>query len=321
MSPDEDGEEGERITGKLIRRTRDHSFHGLAGARWHRSRRLLTPAFHFRILDEYFAGLNKNAGLLCAKMGELVAGGPTEIDVLPLIRRCTLDMICGNIHKSGSLIKFNALLFPGGYRNGDGDRDEHAERLRGLHRGRREVRNKSDVDLYPRVISATFERAKRFANVLHERFMTPLHFLPGFIYNWTAHGKEYRKLLGALHSFTDEVIDVAKLCTPRFNERIPCEQVIRERKRSLDRPEPTGHDNEDADVGLSNFRQQAIRHFSTSSSIGIEKRRPFMDLLLLAAKSDSSITDEYVRSEVDTFMFEVDKVVRKTIRIRFIGVC
>ena len=39
---------------------------------------------------------------------------------------------------------------------------------------------------------------------------------------------------------------------PSLNERISCEQVIRERKRSLDR-EQQPNVNEDADVGLSKF--------------------------------------------------------------------
>lgn len=30
-----------------------------------------------------------------------------------------------------------------------------------------------------------------------------------------------------------------------------------------------------------------------------------MDLLLVEAKTNAAITDEYIRSEVDTFMFEV----------------
>ena len=78
------------------------------GAKWKSRRRLLTPAFHFKILDSFVDISQKQGRILCQLLGErcsrpnqqepAAAGlSPTdgEIDVYPFITNCTLDIICG----------------------------------------------------------------------------------------------------------------------------------------------------------------------------------------------------------------------------------
>ena len=63
---------------------------GSTGNKWRRNRRLLTPAFHFQILENFFDVFNKNAEILCEQLDEAIGNSKnigeivqSEIDVFP----------------------------------------------------------------------------------------------------------------------------------------------------------------------------------------------------------------------------------------------
>lgn len=62
------------------------------GEKWHARRKLLTPAFHFKILEDNVGIFNKCSKILCEK---LIATGGNEIDLESFFTRCTLDVITG----------------------------------------------------------------------------------------------------------------------------------------------------------------------------------------------------------------------------------
>ncbi len=66
---------------------------------WWRSRRkLLTPAFHFSILNSFVEVMNEQSRVLCGSIGETCQSfpeGKADIDVYPMITRCSLDIMCG----------------------------------------------------------------------------------------------------------------------------------------------------------------------------------------------------------------------------------
>jgi cytochrome P450 len=65
------------------------------GAKWHARRKLLTPAFHFRILEDFLHVMNYQANILVNKLSAHAhkgSGGP--IDIFPLVTLCALDIIC-----------------------------------------------------------------------------------------------------------------------------------------------------------------------------------------------------------------------------------
>ncbi|KAH9509334.1 Cytochrome P450 4F6 [Bulinus truncatus] len=62
------------------------------GATWARSRRLLTPAFHFDILKQYVDVYNRAADTLFEKLDTLAQSGES-FDLCPLLTLCTLEII------------------------------------------------------------------------------------------------------------------------------------------------------------------------------------------------------------------------------------
>ena len=60
------------------------------GLKWRSRRKLITPSFHFKILDQFIPMINDHSKILITKLEK----GQNGIDIVPLITRCTLDVIC-----------------------------------------------------------------------------------------------------------------------------------------------------------------------------------------------------------------------------------
>ena len=59
---------------------------------------MLTPSFHFSILNSFVDVFNEQSRILCNILGETCDSfpeGKADIDVYPMITRCSLDIICG----------------------------------------------------------------------------------------------------------------------------------------------------------------------------------------------------------------------------------
>jgi hypothetical protein len=60
---------------------------------------MLTPTFHFKILEDFIDIFNKQSVVLVEKLKEahqdMVANNRDRINLFPYVARCTLDIICG----------------------------------------------------------------------------------------------------------------------------------------------------------------------------------------------------------------------------------
>lgn len=61
--------------------------------KWKTQRKILTPAFHFKILESYTDVFNTNATIMMDLLEE--NKGKEKFNILPFIDNCTLDIICG----------------------------------------------------------------------------------------------------------------------------------------------------------------------------------------------------------------------------------
>ncbi|GFR24845.1 cytochrome P450 4c3 [Trichonephila clavata] len=65
------------------------------GAKWKSRRKLLTPCFHFRILEDFLPTFNDNSFILVRKLQTLQ--NEEYVDIMSLIVLCTLDIVCETV--------------------------------------------------------------------------------------------------------------------------------------------------------------------------------------------------------------------------------
>lgn len=61
------------------------------GRKWHARRKVITPAFHFQILEQFVDVFDKHSAIFVDNLRQF---GEQEVDVFPFITLCALDIIC-----------------------------------------------------------------------------------------------------------------------------------------------------------------------------------------------------------------------------------
>ncbi|XP_069680185.1 cytochrome P450 4C1-like [Periplaneta americana] len=191
------------------------------GAKWHSHRKMLTPTFHFKILDNFVSVFSENSNILVQKLQGQV--GKDCFNIYPYITHCALDIIC----ESAMGVSVNA------------QEDETSEYVTSVY---------------------------KMSELVRDRMERPwLH--PDFLHQLSSNGRKQKKCLKILHGFTNKVIQERKL-------KVKSQQGQQSQEREED------------------------------EVLGKKKRMAFLDLLLEVSEGGTKLTDEEIREEVDTFMFE-----------------
>ncbi|XP_023238261.1 cytochrome P450 4C1-like isoform X2 [Centruroides sculpturatus] len=192
--------------------------------KWRSRRKLLTPAFHFRILEDFQDIFYEQANILVQKLIETKEGEVVEMS--ELVTLCTLDIVAD----SAMGIQLKAQV-------------------------------KSDNNYVKAV--------KGITSTFIEWFAKPWYWFPPILY-FSPLGKKMRRDIELVHDFA--------------------RKVIRKKKGKLLKQ------LEEDDV-IDDFEKD-------KEVLGIKKRRAFLDLLVYHHIVSGDLTEEDIREEVDTFMFE-----------------
>ncbi|KAE8742603.1 Cytochrome P450 CYP4 [Frankliniella occidentalis] len=235
------------------------------GSKWFHRRRIITPTFHFRILDRFMDSFNRNSNLMVENMSK--EDGRPAFDVHHYISLCTLDIIC----ECAMGTKVNA-----------------------------QVNSTKQID------SPYVKAVNSMCWLVYFRGIRPWLFVDS-IFNRTAQGKLFNSNLKTLHAMSKDVIRKRKLEYVEDRRRASAAAAqgngppaASRRAKGLPTPPVTRTESEvleakvDAATGLGPDEDNVY---------GRKKRSAFLDHLLELAETEN-LSDEDIREEVDTIMFE-----------------
>ncbi|GAB6023597.1 hypothetical protein CHUAL_008367 [Chamberlinius hualienensis] len=201
------------------------------GTKWQQRRKLITPSFHFRILDNFLQVMNEQADILVELLQQQCNGKKIsdEFNIYSYITRCTLDIICETAMGKG----VNAQ------RNVDSD-----------------------------YVNAVYN----LTQLITKRMMSPW-LAQEWIFQLSPSGRLQKRCLQIVHKFTNKIIKMKRA-------ELEKSQRINTRKAE-----------ENDEFGM-----------------GIKRRIALLDLLLENSLQETNnslkLSDDDIREEVDTFMFE-----------------
>lgn len=249
------------------------------GRIWRHRRKLLVPSFHFKILEAFVPVFDRKSTILVKNIKRRIELDllnnqsrsnchqdlSTVVDITPIITACTLDAICETI--MGVAI--------------DAQENPNNDYCKSIY-----------------IVGETFL----------ERIIQPRYWLDQ-VFKMTELGKLYAYHLDKLHSFTRKVIGEKK------REKLGLVESHTERstnyKRKVSFEDQVG--NIETQVRLESrlqiLKTSSVDQFQQKRKDAPKLPKAFLDLLLEKINiglndQEQKLTDEEIREEVDTFMFE-----------------
>ncbi|CAO1376199.1 unnamed protein product [Diamesa serratosioi] len=142
----------------------------------------------------------------------------------------------------------------------------------------------------------------KMCDILHLRH-TKVWLYPDWIFNLTRHAKNQVKLLDVIHSLTKKVIKNKK---EAFSQGTRGSLAVPEIDETEEKPKEVYTKKTTVVEGLSFGQSSGLKDDLDveENDIGEKKRLAFLDLLLESAENGALISDEEIKEQVDTIMFE-----------------
>lgn len=217
-----------------------------SGKKWHKRRKIITPAFHFSILEQFTEIFDQQSRIMASRLWKLCDG--CTVDIHPFVSQMALDVVC----ETAMGVQINAQTET---------YNKYVEAVVELvDAPRTNFASQINIVLFS-LIRITEAISNRVANVWQRYDL--LFYLFG--------GKWKRKIddcLHVLHNFTNSII---------LKRR---EELVRKINASEESP-------------------------SKADVVGDKgKRMALLDILLQSTIDGQPLSNEDIREEVDTFMFE-----------------
>lgn len=240
------------------------------GSEWRHQRKLIAPTFHLNVLKTFVDLLNDNARNTCNKMRAL--DGKT-FDCHDYMSACTAENLMGK--KFCCIFSVQKLIF--------------IETVMGVPK---DSGNQSGFDYAMGVL--------KLSDILHRR-QSSLWLYPDFIFYLTKYGRIHNEVLKSVKGFTSHIVAKKKEAFEKGTRgSLAKTQFIKSEDKKVEVKVPVKV--EEYSFGNNGLKDDL--DVEGSIDVGEKKRLAFLDLLLDSVKTGDLMSDDEVRDQVNTIMFE-----------------